>query len=286
MTLEYYYNTETNTLTLPRTFNEELTDLPIDTKIIIFEEDTNVSKLSLFNKEVKNLPNTLTHLTFGWEFNQSVDNLPTNLTHLTLGRKFNLPINNLPNNLKELNCNFTFDQPVGHHGCKDNNCPRNLPNSLTHLIFIGKFNQSIDNLPNSLTHLSLSIYFNKPVENLPSSLTYLKFSHYFNQPVDNLPKNLTYLELGCKFKQTLLNLPKTIEELSYCSCSEINEVSPEIENLIINFHDNPRYNKPINNLSSNVKIITINYDSCIYYLKKIPFGCKIMNKQNKEIFVS
>ena len=286
MTLEECYDTETNTLTLPRTFNEELTDLPAGIKIIMFDQDITVSKNSIFNKEVNNLPNTLTHLTFGWDFNQSVDNLPNSITHLTLGRKFNLPINNLPNNLKELNFDFTFDQPVGHHGCKDNNCPRNLPNSLTHLKFIGKFNQPIDNLPNSLTHLFLSIEFNQPVDKLPSNLTHLKFWYYFNQPVDNLPNSLTHLKVCCKFKQSLMNLPKTIEELSYCSCSEINEVSPEIENLIINFHDNPRYNKPINNLSSNVKIITINYDSCIYYLKKIPFGCKIMNKQNKEIFVS
>ena len=37
--LEQYYNKETNTLTLPYDFNKELYNLPLDTKVIIFEEN-------------------------------------------------------------------------------------------------------------------------------------------------------------------------------------------------------------------------------------------------------
>ncbi len=37
--LEQYYNKETQTLTLPYNFNKELSNLPLNTKVIIFEED-------------------------------------------------------------------------------------------------------------------------------------------------------------------------------------------------------------------------------------------------------
>ena len=36
--LDEYYNKETYTLTLPAVFNSLLTDLPLGTKIIIFED--------------------------------------------------------------------------------------------------------------------------------------------------------------------------------------------------------------------------------------------------------
>lgn len=87
MALKEYYNSKTKTLILPYKFEEELKDLPIDVKIIIFEEDLDKEQSSY------------------------------------------------------------FDKPVGHQECKCSNCPRNLPNSLTHLTFGDYFNQSVDNLP-------------------------------------------------------------------------------------------------------------------------------------------
>ena len=111
--LEEYYNKETKTLSIPWNFNEELTDLPFDTKIIIFEEDLSTVQYSKFNHKVghqgcedvncpRNLPNSLTHLTFGFRFNQKVNNLPVNLTHLSLGRDFNQKVDNLPLNIEEI----------------------------------------------------------------------------------------------------------------------------------------------------------------------------------------
>ena len=55
-----------------------------------------------FNQQVDNLPNTLTHLTFGTNFNQQVDNLPNTLTHLTFGGYFDQQVDNLPNSLTHL----------------------------------------------------------------------------------------------------------------------------------------------------------------------------------------
>ena len=82
--LEKYYNKKTNTLTIPLNFNEELKDLPSDTKIIIFEEDYNKREYSQFNQLVDKLPNNLTHLAFGCCFNEKVDNLPNNLKQLKI----------------------------------------------------------------------------------------------------------------------------------------------------------------------------------------------------------
>ena len=125
--VEKYYNKETNTLTLPYDFNEELCNLSSNTKVIIFEEDYSKKQHSLFNQPVNNLPDSITHLTFGRHFNQPVNYLPNSITHLTFGCEFN--------------------QSVGHQGCEDINCPRNLPNSITHLTFGISFNRPVDNLP-------------------------------------------------------------------------------------------------------------------------------------------
>jgi hypothetical protein len=89
MILNEYYNKDTKTLTLPYDFNEELIDLAIRMQIIIFEKNYKNNQYSIFNKSVNSLPNTITHLTFGYSFNQKVDNLPKDLTHLTFGRRFN-----------------------------------------------------------------------------------------------------------------------------------------------------------------------------------------------------
>jgi hypothetical protein len=45
------------------------------------------------------------------------------------------------------------------------------------------------------------------------------------------------------------------------------------------------FNLPINNLPPNIKNIKINDDSKLQYLKKIAFGCKIIDKDDIEIFI-
>jgi hypothetical protein len=75
-----YYDKETKTLTIPYKFNKELKDIPEEIETIFFGY--------YYNKSVDNLANNLTHLTlltFGKNFNQTVNNLPKNLTHLTFG---------------------------------------------------------------------------------------------------------------------------------------------------------------------------------------------------------
>ena len=75
---------------------------------------------SNFNQKLE-LPENLTHLTFGLNFNQKVE-LPENLTHLTFGSRFNKKVE-LPKNLTHLTFGCKFNQEV------------ELPENLTHLIF-------------------------------------------------------------------------------------------------------------------------------------------------------
>lgn len=52
MNLIEFYHAITKTLIVPSEFNELLTDLPLDTKIIIFDDNEH----SKFNQHVDNLP--------------------------------------------------------------------------------------------------------------------------------------------------------------------------------------------------------------------------------------
>jgi hypothetical protein len=367
--LKEYYNEETKTLTLPFSFNKELKDLPLDTQIIIFEEDYKKEQYSEFNQQVNNLlcapalggcsgcpnnltkiifgwyfnqnvdatcknkiftgapkndsifdgdnlhgshkclPNTLTHLTFGQNFNQSVDYLPNNLTHLIFGWNFNQSVNSLPNNLTHLTFGCWFDQSVNNlsnnltHltlGDEFNQSVNNLPNSIKELTLGGEFNQSVNNLPNSLTHLTFGYEFNQLVDSLPNTLTHLTFGDGFNQSVNikrlfmgckfnqlvnNLPNTLTHLTLGYEFNQSVEFLPNSIKELTYWSKSKLNNIPNSIEYINIIFGNNDKYNEVIENLPFNLKEIRINKPQKAHYLNKIPFGCKVVDWSENEIFL-
>jgi hypothetical protein len=57
-----------------------------------------------FNQPVSEscLPNSITHLEFGWCFNHPVANLPSSITHLKFTYGYQLDIENLPLSLEEL----------------------------------------------------------------------------------------------------------------------------------------------------------------------------------------
>jgi hypothetical protein len=169
------YNKITKTLIISYDFDEELKDIPNDTEIIIFE---NENKDSRFNQKVDNLPENLTHLTFGTEFNQKVDNLPQNLIHLTFRMYFNQKVDKLSKNL-------------------------------THLILNDLFLKKINNLPKNLTHLTFRCWINEKLCNLPKNLTYIKIKGDFNNIII-LPKSLKKLSLTCN-NNLINNIPKHIE---------------------------------------------------------------------------
>ena len=227
---------------------------------------------SYFNKSVDNLPDCLTHLTFGINFNQPVTYqtessqngksptlLPNSLTNLEFvyGSQFNQPVNNLPRSLTYLAFGCEFNQPVN-----------NLPRSLTHLMFAeySKFNQPVDNLPESLTHLKFGDFFNQQFDIsdedsptgkssiLPNSLRYLEFGEYFNQPVDNLPNSLTHLTFGINFNQPVDNIPESLTHLIFTECSIFNQ---PIDNLpesltLLTFGIYSNFDQPVDNLPQSL----------------------------------
>jgi hypothetical protein len=246
MSLLQYYDEETHTLSLPPEFNEELKDIPAGTEKIIFIEDLKNHFYSKFNKNVDNLPNTITHLTFGYYFNKKCNNLPNTITHLTFGYNFNKNIKRLPNLITHLTFGWKFNQKVGHMETNDICCLQNLSNSITHLTFNGIFNNNIVTLPNSITHLNLSLCFNKIINNYPTSLVELSFW-----------------------------------------CTSINNSIPDfIENIIIYFDNNDKYNEYVTNIPPNIKKIKINKKEKVHFISKIPFGCTITDLDDNIIDVS
>jgi hypothetical protein len=192
--LKKHYNKETKTLHISNGFNEELKDIPKETEIILFSYSSN------FTQSVDNLPENLTHLTFGYWFNQSVDNLPLSLTHLTFGCCFNQLVDNLPKTLTHLTFGYMFNQSVD-----------NLPEKLTHLIFNVRFNQSIDNLPKKIKELTL-ICNHKSINNLPDNIEklhiYFSNRHSQNKNIQNLPITLKEIIIEKEeYKKYLIKIP-------------------------------------------------------------------------------
>jgi hypothetical protein len=182
MDYPWSYDELTQTVLVHKSFNDELTGLPVDTKTIIFHRT-----LSIFNCPIKknNLPPNVQRIEFGAIFNQPVseDNLPSNITHLTFGYFFNQRISTLPNSITHLTFGLYYKQPINESL---------LPNSLTHLTFGMDFNQSLDMLPVNLTHLSIkNPDYSKTLNNLPCSLKILEISKYY--PIEKIK-----LPFGCK----------------------------------------------------------------------------------------
>ena len=108
--LEQYYNKETQTLTFPYDFNKELCDLPLNTKVIIFEEDYSKKQHSLFNQPVNNLPNTIKEL--GFFSNSNIkNNIPEFISNIKIlfrnNDEYNQQIDNIPCHIKKIIINKT-----------------------------------------------------------------------------------------------------------------------------------------------------------------------------------
>src|SRR3990167_4952596 len=84
-------------------------NITIKTNNKYYEEyDKNII-YSYFNQQLT-IPQSVTHLTFGWRFNQP-EIIPQNVTHLTFGHDFNQPII-IPQNITYLTFGWKFNQHV------------------------------------------------------------------------------------------------------------------------------------------------------------------------------
>uniref|UniRef100_A0A6C0CD03 F-box and FNIP repeat-containing protein n=1 Tax=viral metagenome TaxID=1070528 RepID=A0A6C0CD03_9ZZZZ len=100
-----------------------------------------------------------------------------------------------------------------------------IPQYVTHLTFIDKFNQSIANcIPNSVTCITFGHSFNQSIANcIPNSVTCLTFGHSFNQSIANcIPNSVTRLTFGHSFNQSIANcIPNSVTHLTFgCSFNQ------------------------------------------------------------------
>ena len=75
-----------------------------------------------YNQIVNNLPEGITHLTFGKNYNQSLQKLPKSIIDITFGEKFNQPLINLPDGLKKISFYWLslFNQRISAGSLPDN----------------------------------------------------------------------------------------------------------------------------------------------------------------------
>ena len=178
---------------------------------------------------------------------------------LILPFNFNEELKNLPPNTEII----IFEQNLNGYKCSTfNKSVDNLPNSLIHLTFGYSFNREVDNLPNSLTHLTFGKEFDQNVDNLPNNLRYLTFGYDFDKEVDNLPNSMTHLTFGFDFDRQVEHLPNSLTHLTFGYW----------------------FNQKVDNLPLTIKQIKIHKQN-INLLKKIPFGCEIIDEEDKEIFI-
>ena len=227
-------------LTLGILFNKSIDNLP-----------KSLTKLELncslaFNK----IPNSITHLTFGYYFDEIVDDLPNSITHLTFGSNFNQPVNN-------------------------------LPNSITDLVFGNKFNQPVDKLPFSLNSYNLTD--SESVNNNAGNLKRLVFGKNFNQNVDNLPNSIKYLTFGKDFNQNINKYPDSLIVVEFFSGSvNVKNIPDYVKTLKLNF--NSHYLDLVNNIPIHITKIKIIDEYFLQFINKIPFGCEITKFNNEILF--
>ena len=202
----------------------------------------------IFNGDLNDLPDSLTHLTITGNYPKSIKKVPKSLKEFWYKKCGHHSVNNVSDYITHLSCislctwkcpkflqhlEIIADRYEHEDEGTDYNFKR-IPKSLKSLTFGNFFNGDIILLPNRLKMLTFGLYFNQPVDNLPRTLIFLKFGnwftknvnnlpasievlifgYYFNSSVNNLPLNLRYLEFGVHFNQKIVHLPPNITYLS------------------------------------------------------------------------
>lgn len=270
----YYYklkykNTQINYIFNPPPLLKNMISYP-DSKSIIFPVG--------FNEKMKDIifPDSIESITICSNIQICNIYFPNTVKYISFLKDFNLPINyiNFPPTLKELTICCNFDYSI-------NNVI--FPNSLEVLRLGGKFNHSINklNFPNSLHTLYLEGDFNHPFVNIKFSpnLKHLIFNGKFNQVISkvNFPLSLESLELCGNFNKpidelrSLLSLKKITFGEKYNK--PLNNIQFEVEELVF-------YNisHDISNLPPSVKKIKLMNPNLITKIKKIPYGCIVVDR--------
>jgi hypothetical protein len=134
----------------------------LDELVALFTTQNSIKNIEFgeeFNSPVNktNLPVGIERIEFGVCFNQPVNNLPDTVTHLTFWFDYNQPITNLPYGLKYLHVGYYYNQPLS-----------NLPDTITHLIVGPGFNQCLTHVPASLKYLRIHENYTHELPQIPN----------------------------------------------------------------------------------------------------------------------
>lgn len=221
----------------------------------------------------KNIPNKITHLTYGLDFWRVeklcvenncnaknkfclINKIPKSVTHIILGNSFNLPINNFHDGLIYIKFGGEFNQSMG----TINNC---FPQSMKEIHFGNKFDQSLDNLPNNLTHLSLGKFFSKSIKNIPTSITHLHLGNDFTTIKESLPKSITHLSICWNYKMDHMGkfYPRAIDIK--------NKIPSSVTHLTFTYGPKSAHVKNVDNSMCSMEIVNYTKEKFYAYLKKI-----------------
>ena len=211
----------------------------------------------------------MSYLEFGYLFRQEIDNLPNSITHLVFGYCFNnkLKPNVLPKYLIKLVFGVKYNQEIEYDV---------LPIGLKYLTFGYDFNKFIKKrvIPNTVIYLTFGYHFsNRNLQNksIPDSVKYLFFqnSSFRNLSEIYLPKDLKFILLGGLDKYSI----KRIDNNSY--------ISRYIHSYMY-FRDDCIDCESIIDNNFNIKILINDtlYKIHIYYLQEI------IEKVERNLFMS
>lgn len=141
--------------------------------------------------------------------------------------------------------------------------------------------QNISHLKN-LTHdphkIIISSDYPEPINYFPNSITHLRFSSHYKHHISNLPSTITHLDLNLAIIDLI---PSSVTHLILCSKNLIkNNIPDNVQFLRIVFHNNStKEDSMIENIPPTIKQITIYGAKNKKFIKKIPFGCELIIKE-------
>jgi hypothetical protein len=156
----------------------------------------------LFNRSVQ-LPSTLEHIEFGWEFNSPFTfvSTPHRLTTIHFGSAFDQPCLHLPGSLTDLEFGGDFNQEFAF----------DTPPTLDRLVFGRDFNRPGLHIPPNTRVVEMNDGYNQPDFYIPSGVQQCNIPGLLSYPITfQLPSSLQTLELPDNYNVPGLVVPRSV----------------------------------------------------------------------------
>lgn len=265
------FSNELLIMKFPAVFNEGQSKQikKIKPDIVIFDDKfvNSLSKISFSN--------SVLCLYFGHCFNSSLTHvkLPKYLKKIKFGNKYSKSLDyvDLPETLEIIEFGENFAESL---------FSVKFPNGLKEICFTGKYNLALPQvLPSELEKLYLSSAYDYSINKfiVPEKLKYLQISGIANNSplINNLPNTCKYLEITLCIQFDMCALPQSLETLYFnIDSGNFNSfMFPNKKNVVQT------------NLPVGITKIILQDASLLNLIPKIPFGCKVVDWNNRPITV-